>query len=403
MPSVITFSRVAGDVESVNRTWYPTSSPSPVSSSSAIRSATDRAAIRRGWVCPIRLAPIQAAAAAQLEADLGQLGGLPGPGLAGDDDDLVVPDRRRDVVTAGADRELGWVGDLHNGDDSLPPEEQWPHADACALGLGAALAAPLLVLGACSDDTGAQTAGHTHAGGALVSLPVGDGTQASEVGYTMRDVRVPARAGVRGEVGFVIENFEGKPQTEFLEEQTKQLHLYVVRDDDEVFRHLHPTMAEDGAWTAPVTLPTGGDYRVIAEFVAEDEGGNGDHVILGTTTDGPRTRRPGGRPATRPSRSRWRRCPPSVQNGRLDLVVRDAEDRPVRLDTYLGTWAHVTGFQRESGAMLHLHPLSAPEVTEDGSRLTFHSEVEESGDYRLFVQVRIDGFLHTVPVGMTVT
>ena len=57
MPSVITFSRVAGDVESVNRTWYPTSSPSPVSSSSAIRSATDRAAIRRGWVCPIRLPP----------------------------------------------------------------------------------------------------------------------------------------------------------------------------------------------------------------------------------------------------------------------------------------------------------------------------------------------------------
>ena len=75
----------------------------------------------------------------------------------------------------------------------------------------------------------------------------------------------------------------------------------------------------------------------------------------------------------------------------------------MRLDTYLGTWAHVTGFQRESGAMLHLHPLSAPEVTEDGSRLTFHSEVEQTGDYRLFVQVRIDGFLHTVPVGMTVT
>ena len=99
----------------------------------------------------------------------------------------------------------------------------------------------------------------------------------------MRDVRVPARSGVRGEVGFVIEDFEGNPQTEFLEEQTKQLHLYVVRDDDEVFRHLHPTMAEDGAWTAPVTLPAGGDYRVIAEFVAEDEGGNGDHVILGTT------------------------------------------------------------------------------------------------------------------------
>ena len=270
-------------------------------------------------------------------------------------------------------------------------------------GLGAALAAPLLVLGACSEDTGAQTGGHTHAGGALVSLPVGDGTQASEVGYTMRDVRVPARAGLRGEVGFVIESFEGKPQTEFLEEQTKQLHLYVVRDDDEVFRHLHPSMAEDGAWAAPVTLPTGGDYRVVAEFVAEDEGGNGDHIILGTTRT---VRGPADAVADEPDPTvqvEVEAVPTIGPNGRLDLVVRDAEDRPVRLDTYLGTWAHVTGFQRESGAMLHLHPLSAPEVTEDGSRLTFHSEVEESGDYRLFVQVRIDGFLHTVPVGMTVT
>jgi hypothetical protein len=264
-------------------------------------------------------------------------------------------------------------------------------------------AALLLPVTACTADAGSTAAaGHTHAGGPLVSLPVGDGTQPSEVGYTMRDVRVPARAGVRGEVGFVIENFKGKPQTEFLEEQTKPLHLYVVRNDDEVFRHLHPTMAEDGAWTAPATLPTGGDYRVIAEFVAEDEGGNGDHIILGATK---KVRGPTGSVDDQdPTVQVEVETAPQVgPNGRLGVVVRDAQGRPVRLDTYLGTWAHVTGFQRDSGAMLHLHPLNAPEVTEDGSRLTFHSEVEQRGDYQLFVQVRIDGFLHTVPVEMTVT
>lgn len=270
------------------------------------------------------------------------------------------------------------------------------------LPLGVALAALLFSLGACSDDTDAPVAGHTHAGGASVSLPVGDGTQASEVGYTMRDVRVPARSGVRGEVGFVIEDFEGTPVTRFLEEQTKQLHLYVVRDDHQVFRHLHPTMAKDGTWTAPVTLPSGGDYRVIAEFVAEDEGGNGDHIILGTT------RSVGGSIVPVDNQDptvkvEVEAVPEVSPNGRLGIVVRDAQDRPVRLDTYLGTWAHVTGFQHQSGAMLHLHPLTEPEVTEDGSRLTFHSEVEQKGDYQLFVQVRIDGFLHTVPVGMTVT
>ena len=36
----------------MKRTWYPTSSPSEILSSEERRSATDRAAIRRGWVWP---------------------------------------------------------------------------------------------------------------------------------------------------------------------------------------------------------------------------------------------------------------------------------------------------------------------------------------------------------------
>ena len=54
MPSVISFTNVASwSTWSVNRTFQPTASPSGVFSSSAIRSATVRAAILRGWVCPI--------------------------------------------------------------------------------------------------------------------------------------------------------------------------------------------------------------------------------------------------------------------------------------------------------------------------------------------------------------
>ena len=49
--------------------------------------------------------------AAQLQADLGQLGGLAGAGLAGDDHHLVVADRGGDVVLALADRQLLGVGD----------------------------------------------------------------------------------------------------------------------------------------------------------------------------------------------------------------------------------------------------------------------------------------------------
>ena len=46
---------------------------------------------------------------AQLQADLGQLGGLAGAGLPRDDHHLVVPDRRQDVVLAPGERQLGGV------------------------------------------------------------------------------------------------------------------------------------------------------------------------------------------------------------------------------------------------------------------------------------------------------
>ncbi len=90
-------------------------------------------------------------------------------------------------------------------------------------------------------------------------------------------------------------------------------------------------------------------------------------------------------------------------DGRLRLMIRDTRDRPVLLDTYLGAYGHVTGFEHETGSMLHLHPLSAPDVTENGTELTFHSEIEQAGHYRLFVQVRVDGYIHTVPTELTVT
>ena len=58
--------------------------------------------------------------APELQADLRQLGGLPGAGLAGDDHDLVVADRLGEVVSALADRQLGGIGDVHNAGHSLP-------------------------------------------------------------------------------------------------------------------------------------------------------------------------------------------------------------------------------------------------------------------------------------------
>jgi hypothetical protein len=256
------------------------------------------------------------------------------------------------------------------------------------------------LVGCSAEPTGSGS--HSHAGGASISLPVGDGTEAADVGYTLTDVTLPSRAGRTGQVRFRIDSYRGTPVTDYLVEQTRKLHLYVVRDDLAVFRHLHPTMAEDGTWSAPVSLPASGSYRVIAEFVARDEGGNGDHLILGRDVEVP-AGPTGGAPPVDPVVDVTVSQPPTTgADGRLRLLVRDAVERPVRLGTYLGAYGHVTGFHRTTGSLVHLHPLAAPEVTEAGSELSFHTEIEQPGEYRLFVQVRVDGYLHSVPVDVRV-
>jgi hypothetical protein len=265
------------------------------------------------------------------------------------------------------------------------------------------VAAVALVASGCSaGDASTVSAGHSHgAGQAIVSLPVGDGTEAAQVGYALEDVSLPARAGTTGEVSFRV-TYQDEPVTDYIEELTKELHLYVVSEDLTTFRHLHPVMADDGTWTAPVQLPTGGDYRVVAEFVARDSGGNGDHLVLGETvavSDGDAAYDATTDPVIEVDATQE---PVAGPNGRMELRVRDSDGEPVRLGTYLGAFGHVTGFHHETGSMVHIHPLDAPSVTEDGSTLTFHTEIEESGDYRLFVQVRVDGYLHTVPVEVTV-
>ena len=254
-----------------------------------------------------------------------------------------------------------------------------------------------------SDDDGQVEAGHTHAPGqGHTSLAVGDGTSVSEVGYSLAGLQVLERPDGIGEVRFRIDDYDGEPVTDYVEELTKELHLYVVNDDLTVFRHLHPTRDESGVWSAPFDVPDAGGYRVVTEFVARDEGGNGDHVVLGR----PLALLPGD-PGDTAAEDRAvsvsvAEAPTTGPNGELRLVVRDAARRPVELGTYLGAYAHVTGFHRETGAMVHLHPLGPPEVTEGGSELTFHAEIPDPGDYRLFAQVRVDGFLHTVPVELTV-
>jgi len=286
---------------------------------------------------------------------------------------------------------------------------------------GAVVVLTLSLMSAC-DDQGraddpdrivlnppAEGADHTHAPGESDPAPLGDGTRPTAAGYRLTDVRLPAGTDGPGELSFRILGPDGRPVAELTEQQTKELHLYVVRTDYAVYRHLHPVSDRDGSWTAPVDLDEPGDYRVIADFLPN---GTERPLVLGAVATVPGKWRAASLPAGDVGddgvvRVRVDGTAEVGENGRLHLVVTTVDDEPVTLGTYLGSSAHVSGFRTgggtvRDGVFVHVHPYGEPEPTDDGTRLTFHTTFTRAGDYRLFVQVRVDGLLHSVPVTATV-
>lgn len=286
----------------------------------------------------------------------------------------------------------------------------------------APVVAAALALGACSDDEptadpdrivlnppSTDSPTHSHAPGETDPAPVGDGTTAAAGGYRLTGVRLPRGTDGPGDLSFRILGPDGAPVTDYEPQQTKPLHLYVVRTDLAVYRHLHPTLAADGTWTVPVDLGEAGDYRVLADFLPT---GAELPLVLGAEVTVPGAWTP---VVPQPSevgddgvvQVRVDGAGSTGPNGRLYLVVTTVDGEPAPLGTYLGAAAHVSGFRTggqvpRDQVFVHVHPYGAPEESADGTRLTFHTTFARAGDYRLFVQVRVDGVLHTVPVTATV-
>jgi hypothetical protein len=234
----------------------------------------------------------------------------------------------------------------------------------------------------------------------------GDGTAARVAGYRLTDVTLPDRADRVGTLSFRLLGPDGRPVRAFIDDLTKQLHAYVVRSDLTGFRHVHPVLGSDGTWRARVDLGDPGRYRVVTEFIPKPHT-DLTPVVLGApvTVPGAWRARPVPDGTTADDGVVEVQAPASVPTGldqQLTLTISDGQGDPVNLGTYLGAYAHLTAFDVRTGAFVHAHPLGEPTPVADGSTLDFHVTVAHPGRYRVFVQLRVDGFLHTLALTLPV-
>jgi hypothetical protein len=229
------------------------------------------------------------------------------------------------------------------------------------------------------------------------------GMTASSGGFALNLATRTVKPRVQSAITFVINGPDGMPVTSYVVDQTKKLHLYLIRRDLSGFQHIHPTLAGDGTWRVQTSFPDPGTYRLVADFTVKVNGVDTTHVLgAPLTVSGSWTPQATPAPVSRVTVDGY-----TVEaSGRLTagtaspLTIRITRDgMPVTdLQPYLGVWAHLSAFHASNLAFAHLHPTQEPmsgKSMASPDALQFHAELPTAGLYRVYVQFQTGGTVHT--------
>ena len=239
-----------------------------------------------------------------------------------------------------------------------------------------------------------------HDDGSRASAAPPGGLQISDKGYTLALKTRAIEAGRRANLRFtVVQDATGRPLTTYQQEHTKELHLIIASRDLTLYRHLHPTRSADGTWSTPVNLPKAGAYRVFADFTPR----GGEGLTLGADLTASGTYRPAPLPAADTTvtvdgyRVSLNGSPTPARSSELTFTVA-RNGKPVRdLQPYLGAYGHLVALRSGDLAYLHVHPGGEPGdgTTRPGPDISFTAMTPSSGTYRLFLDFKHAGEVHT--------
>jgi hypothetical protein len=277
-----------------------------------------------------------------------------------------------------------------------------PTRVVAAVAVVAAVFGTVVLTAEAIDSNGGEMAGHgqeSAAHSATAADPV-RGLAISADGMRLELEKTELPRGDEAEFSFRILSSDGEPVREFEVEHSKRMHLIIVRRDLTGFQHLHPRLGADGTWRTTVRIPAAGSYRVFADFKREGEAQTlaADLAVDGPvdwqdlppaatstrTSDGYEVRMEGGHSAGREAQLRF-------------TVLRDGA--PVAVEPYLGAGGHLVALREGDLAYLHVHPGGRPEESGHGGQdmepVSFSTRFPSEGRYRLFLQFKHEGRVHT--------
>lgn len=240
---------------------------------------------------------------------------------------------------------------------------------------------------------------HSHGGGTGTNLAGTDvtGTTLSAAGLTLQPQSMTFQAGVTQPFTFRIIGVDGKPVTTFVAAHDKLLHLIVVGRDLSGYQHLHPSMAVDGTWSVPLTLPGAGSWRAYADFVAVGATGQQVAVTLGVDLAVPGDYLPAALPPAAREGSAgtltvvYEGTPQAGAAQPITMRVSSSDAPVTNLQRYLGAYGHLVVVREGDLAYLHVH--AEDQLTNGGVK--FWLTAPSQGRYRAFFEFQTADTVHT--------
>ncbi|MET8676151.1 hypothetical protein ABZW18_00730 [Streptomyces sp. NPDC004647] len=259
---------------------------------------------------------------------------------------------------------------------------------------------------AAHQESNAVNNGDQHTG---QTPPLPGGLQISQDGYTLDLLTPRLPAGQETPLRFAIKDEAGKAVTDYAKAHDKELHLIVASRDLNTFRHLHPTRDADGTWSTPLYLPAAGDYRVFADFTPAKQGAK--PLTLGADLAVAGTYQPQDLPAQQATAEvdgYTVTLDGTLAAGKMTgLTLSVAKDgKPVTdLEPYLGAYGHLVALRAGDLAYLHVHPEGEPGdgTTRPGPATSFMATAPTHGSYRLFLDFKHQGTVHTAAFTLPTT
>ncbi|WP_404469373.1 hypothetical protein [Sutcliffiella horikoshii] len=200
------------------------------------------------------------------------------------------------------------------------------------------------------------------------------------------------------EMTITLTDLDGNQMDELEVNHEKLMHLIVISEDLEVFKHLHPEKVSAGVFTANANLEEG-MYQAFVDIkpseleyvneahpvmVGEHGGHEDEHVHLEPETEW--TKEQGDYSVTL-----------DVNNFSVkENVVLSFEIEGAEPEDYLGALGHVVVVDEGLDEFIHVHP-------REGEKPVFEAHFSKPGMYKLWAEFKLDGKVYAFPYVLEIT